>query len=252
MPVTNYIWDEVNDTLLAETDEAGNTIAEYTHEPGQFGGLISERRANQSRYYHYDGLGSTRQLTDATGQVTDSYLYDASGNTMQSTGTSRVPYHFVGRSGYYHDQELAEYYVRARHYSPALARWLSQDPIGYKGEDVNLYRYAGGSPITDVDPSGMLPILDNIIQEAERRRGHGPWEDSAQHCWAACYISVAFGPLWGNLAASIESAEELLSRSGDWARDILANHIGALAGTVGQGAFLCPSWYCDKVCLTYP
>jgi hypothetical protein len=37
MARTNYIWDEVNDTLLAETDDAGNTIAEYTHEPGQFG-----------------------------------------------------------------------------------------------------------------------------------------------------------------------------------------------------------------------
>ena len=52
-----------------ETDGTGNTTAVYTNEPGQFGGLISERQGNQSQYYHYDGLGSTRQLTDGTGQV---------------------------------------------------------------------------------------------------------------------------------------------------------------------------------------
>ena len=116
MPVTNYIWDELNDTVLMETDGSGNTTAVYTNEPGQFGGLISERQGSQSQYYHYDGLGSTRELTNSTGQVTDSYLYDAFGNTIQSTGTSVVPYHFVGRQGYYYDQELAEYYVRARQY----------------------------------------------------------------------------------------------------------------------------------------
>ena len=113
MPVTNYIWDELNDTVLMETDGSGNPTAVYTNEPGQFGGLISERQGGQSKYYHYDGLGSTRQLTNSNGQVTDSYLYDAFGNTIQSTGTSVVPYHFVGRQGYYFDQELGEYYVRA-------------------------------------------------------------------------------------------------------------------------------------------
>jgi len=99
MAVTNYIWDELSDSVLMETDGSGATTALYTHEPGPFGGLISERRGNQSRYYHYDGLGSTRQLTDATGQVTDTYLYDAFGSTVQSTGTNVVPYHFVRRVG---------------------------------------------------------------------------------------------------------------------------------------------------------
>ncbi len=29
MPVTNYIWDEVNDSLLMETDENGETTANH-------------------------------------------------------------------------------------------------------------------------------------------------------------------------------------------------------------------------------
>ena len=59
MPVTHYIWDEVNDTLLMEKDEVGNTIAEYTHEPGQYGPLISQHRNGQTRYHNYDGLDAS-------------------------------------------------------------------------------------------------------------------------------------------------------------------------------------------------
>ena len=158
MSVTNYIWDEVNDTVLMETNSSGTPTAVYTNEPGQFGGLISERQGGQSQYYHFDAIGSTRQLTNSAGQVTDSYLYDGFGNTVQSTGTSIVPYHFVGCSGYYLDQELAEYYVRARQYSPTLARWLSQDPIGHTGRSANLYDYSRNAPLVIVDPTGLQPI----------------------------------------------------------------------------------------------
>ena len=65
MSVTNYIWDEVNDTVLMETNSSGTPTAVYTNEPGQFGGLISERQGGQSQYYHFDAIGSTRQLTNS-------------------------------------------------------------------------------------------------------------------------------------------------------------------------------------------
>ena len=97
MPITKHIWDEVNDTVLMEKDGNGQTTAVYTHEPGPFGGLISERRGNQSRYYHYDALGSTRQVTDATGQVTDTFTYDAFGGLVQRTGTTPVPTNTTNR-----------------------------------------------------------------------------------------------------------------------------------------------------------
>ena len=44
MPITNYIWDEMSDNVLMELDGSGNTVASYTHAPGQFGELISPRR----------------------------------------------------------------------------------------------------------------------------------------------------------------------------------------------------------------
>jgi RHS repeat-associated protein len=152
MPVTHYIWDEVDDTLLAETDEVGNTIAEYTHEPGPFGPLLSQRRNGHTYYHHYDGMRSTRALTDEAGNVTDTYTYDAWGNEIAHTGTTANPFRWVGYVGYYFDDGLGTFYIRARVYDPPTARWVSVDPIPIDGHP---YTYAAETPVDFVDPSGL-------------------------------------------------------------------------------------------------
>jgi hypothetical protein len=45
-------------------------------------------------------------------------------------------------------------YVRQRWYDPATRQFISQDPLGFAGGDVNLYRYAGNNPVNRNDPSG--------------------------------------------------------------------------------------------------
>jgi hypothetical protein len=53
-------------------------------------------------------------------------------------------------------------YYRARYYDARVGRFLSEDPIGFAGGDVNLYRYVGNSPINYTDPSGLIawaPLL---------------------------------------------------------------------------------------------
>jgi hypothetical protein len=40
-------------------------------------------------------------------------------------------------------------------YDPSIGRWLSEDPIGFAGGDVNLYRYVHNDPTTFTDPSGL-------------------------------------------------------------------------------------------------
>jgi uncharacterized protein RhaS with RHS repeats len=44
-----------------------------------------------------------------------------------------------------------------RWYSPAIQRWMSEDPFGFAGGNANLNRYVGNAPNMVVDPSGMLP-----------------------------------------------------------------------------------------------
>ena len=53
-----FHWSSVNDCVMHETDGAGNTLVTYTHEPSQYGPLLSENRGGTESYHHYDALGS--------------------------------------------------------------------------------------------------------------------------------------------------------------------------------------------------
>ena len=51
-----------------------------------------------------------------------------------------------------HDRAPA---TRNRRSTAALGRWLTRDPIGYAG-GINLYKYCGGQPCQQSDPTGEL------------------------------------------------------------------------------------------------
>src|SRR5690606_545871 len=44
---------------------------------------------------------------------------------------------------------------RARMYDPKLGRFISEDPIGFAGGDVNLYGYVWNNPLHFTDPMGL-------------------------------------------------------------------------------------------------
>ncbi|MCS6859558.1 MAG: RHS domain-containing protein, partial [Abditibacteriales bacterium] len=81
-----------------------------------------QMRGVTERYYHYDGLGSTRQLTDASQAVTDATSYDAWGNVLSSSGTTANPYKYVGSLGYYADADNGLMLLGARYYGSGLGR----------------------------------------------------------------------------------------------------------------------------------
>ncbi len=46
-------------------------------------------------------------------------------------------------------------YYRARWYDPQQGRFISEDPIGFEGGDINLYGYVANNPVYDSDPFGL-------------------------------------------------------------------------------------------------
>jgi len=173
---TKFIWDE--NRYLAETNATNEIQVVYTHPPVPYGQLVSQYRKSDSlwvpSYYHSDILGSTRALTNASAVTTDSYLYDAWGETLAQSGSTTNPFLWIGSLGYYYDSETGTYYVRARIYEPTVGRWLTADPADWIDYE-NLYAYSSANPVNDFDPSGLWcqiePAKPNILPPAKPQKG---------------------------------------------------------------------------------
>ena len=158
--VTRYVYDF--SAILLEYDGAASLLARYSHGQRVDQPLAVARdldssgafEAGEQFYYQADHQGSLRKVTDAAGQLVNSYDYDAYGNIEASVEGIVNPFTYTGRE---FDAESGLYFYRARYYDPATGRFLSEDPIGFGGGDVNLYRYVFNNPANFTDPSGLQP-----------------------------------------------------------------------------------------------
>lgn len=106
-------------------------------------GLIGrEDAAGNYQTYHYDLRGSTIALTDAQGQVTDTYTYDTYGEQLEHEGASQQPFQYNGRDGVQTDANgLCQ--MRARYYNPEIKRFVNGDVlIGSIDNGLTMNRYA--------------------------------------------------------------------------------------------------------------
>ncbi|GIW91994.1 MAG: hypothetical protein KatS3mg110_0035 [Pirellulaceae bacterium] len=106
-----------------------------------------------------DHLGTVRDLFDSAGNVVNHLRYEAFGRiTSETNAAVDFLFAFTGRE---RDEESGLFYYRARYYDPAAGRFISEDPVSFKANDMNLVRYVGNAPTGFVDPLGN-----------ERRRIH--------------------------------------------------------------------------------
>jgi RHS repeat-associated protein len=123
-------------------------VAKYHYDGG---GLIAMTRNNQSYWYGFEGIGTTRQLMGSQGQVVDTYAFDAWGNEITSPQSQvQNPFKYVGKYGYYWDTDSALMLLGVRYYSAANGLFLSRDLIEGYG-----YTYAADNPARWMDPQGL-------------------------------------------------------------------------------------------------
>ncbi len=151
--VTNFLVDPSGflSHVAAETDNAGNLIAYYVRGVDD---LLAVTRPTETRFYHADGLGSIRFLTDEVGNVTDSYTYTAFGEQLDHVGIDPQPYQFAGEP---FDPNVGFSYNRARWLDPRVGRFVSLDPFeGVLQDPLSLhkYLYAHADPVNNLDPTG--------------------------------------------------------------------------------------------------
>ncbi len=182
-----FVWDDQN--YLSETDAANDTQVVYTNEPARYGNLVSQRRGSTTNWFHFDAIGSTRELTNASAVVTDTRLFDAWGVQLSASGSTVFLFGFVGVDGYFRALVTAPFYVRARYYDAALATWLSADPL-FPARNISKYPYADNRPCSLTDPSGLIPCLSapnipqarcpgNGVGYRHTTHGNGKWKVGA-------------------------------------------------------------------------
>ena len=116
---------------------------------------LRSKKGNVVRYFLTDHLGSTEALTDASGAIVLSTSYDSFGNATSNIPTS---YQYTGRE---YDADTGLYYYRNRWYDSETGRFISEDPIGFAGGDINLYGYVGNNPHGYIDPFGFWRCSSN-------------------------------------------------------------------------------------------
>jgi RHS repeat-associated protein len=149
---TNYLVDTSGylGHVVAETDDTGTLLAYYVRGDD----LLAVIRPTGTRFYHADGLGSIRYLTDEAGNITDRYTYTAFGEPLSHTGSDPNPYQFASEP---YDPNIGFIYLRARYYNVNTGGFISSD--AWRGDvydpiSLHKYLYGNANPVDKVDPTG--------------------------------------------------------------------------------------------------
>ena len=110
-------------------------------------------------WYHQDRLGSTRLTTNASGQETQRFDYEAYGGDKPNPTNPSTDLRYTGHRK---DDETGLIYMGARFYDPLLGRFLSADtvvPEAGSPQGLNRFSYAYNNPISNSDPTGHQPEI---------------------------------------------------------------------------------------------
>lgn len=144
---TSTAYTYAREDILREA--AGGTSVRYVHGPGIDEPVAVESAGGQLLYQHADALGSELKRTDASGSVGATRSYEVFG--ALGAGAAVPGYAFTGREW---DAETSLYSYRARYYDPGPGRFLSEDPIRFRG-GINFFAYSRNQPALLVDPFGL-------------------------------------------------------------------------------------------------
>ena len=157
--IVRYVYD--GDAIVLEYDDQANLVARFGHGI-EIDQPLTQERGSQNFFYHTDYLGSVRRLSNAAGDIVNSYDFDSFGRNEITSESVANPYRFAARE---FDPESGLYFNRARYYDPGAGRFISQDPACFSAGDLNLYRYVFNRPTDMLDPTGETAIAYGYVTQ---------------------------------------------------------------------------------------
>jgi RHS repeat-associated protein len=154
---TNYVVAVLSlSQVLFETTGGSTTRYAYGHD------LLAEYDGTEWTCHLNDGLGSVRQLADASGALTLAQGYTPFGVPLWSDGNGSTGYGFTGERWKAYAELL---FLRARYYEPGTGRFSQKDPWSgdfWHPDTLNGWDYSKSNPISLLDRSGYFPTLSDI------------------------------------------------------------------------------------------
>ncbi|MEN6545032.1 MAG: hypothetical protein ABFE07_03230, partial [Armatimonadia bacterium] len=177
--VTYFAFDD--EKLVLSRPVQGAATHFVSEGPSVYDALVAHRLESDpatQAWYLPDALGTTLGLTGGAGLLTDTFLYEAFGNTLHSSGIGGDPYNYVGAYGYYQDT-FALHLLWHRWYDAAAGRFGSRPQGGRQG--VGAYRYVRGKPTRRIAPrggrrdpcAGLKDTIDTLADQVQ-----GQWDGS--------------------------------------------------------------------------
>lgn len=160
--VQRFVWEGAL-RPAAEISTTGVVTARYVYATHVTVPDYILRAGNEYRLIT-DHLGSVRLVVNAnTGAIVQRLDYDEWGNVSNDTNPGFQPFGYAG--GLY-DNQTGLVQFGARWYDAGTSRWLTKDPIIFRGHDSNLFAYVANDPLNYIDFSGLRKILIT---------GYGSW-----------------------------------------------------------------------------
>jgi RHS repeat-associated protein len=131
--------------ICEERDSTGATVTKRFFGQG-------EEIGSADYFYTTDHLGSVREMADASGVLQVRYDYDLYGRQTKLSGSIDADF---GYSEHYAHAATGLVLSLFRAYDANLGRWISEDPAGIAGGDLNFYGYVHNKPANLIDPFGL-------------------------------------------------------------------------------------------------
>ncbi|MFY9221115.1 MAG: RHS repeat-associated core domain-containing protein, partial [Blastocatellia bacterium] len=176
-------------------------------------------------YFTQDHLNSINTLTNNNGDVIERINYDSFGNSSASNFTR---YGYTGREL---DSLTGLHYYRFRWFDSQQSRFLSEDPIGFRGGS-NFYSYVRNNPLSRIDPLGLkakpLSLNPNI-------NSSDPAICTAYYVGIFGSIGATVGSIGGLLGFSLGPVGVLTVEGGFLGGSIAGGAVGGIVGSIVCG-----------------
>ncbi len=158
--------------VLLELEKNTSGVFDVVQKNYYYGNMLvlsTDGNDSNRRYYIHDRLGSVRCVVNADNfNVLNNYTYTPFGEDVASQTVETVS-NDIRYAGYQYDNDLSQYYLWARMYSPYMARFNGYDPVlGSYKEPLTLhqYFYCWNDPVNAVDPDGRYLMTDVMASQS--------------------------------------------------------------------------------------